>query len=146
MTILNIVIILFITLETSNILMLYFTPETRKGNGMGAFKAYDKSKSDPEIHRLVGYLVNWVAGTKLIFIILLIVILVFAGDRVKLYALGALILSVASFYWRLYPMIRKMDGNGEIEPKGYSRTLAMMIGVFIAAFIIAAVFGARYVF
>lgn len=47
--------------------MLYFTPGTHRGNGLGVFNAYEKSKSDSEVHSLVKYLINWVAGTKLIF-------------------------------------------------------------------------------
>ena len=44
MDILSIVLIVFGILELSNVLMLYLTPETRRGNGMGVFKAYEKSK------------------------------------------------------------------------------------------------------
>ena len=44
MDILSIVLIVFGILELSNVLMLYLTPETRRGNGMGMFKAYEKSK------------------------------------------------------------------------------------------------------
>jgi hypothetical protein len=58
MNILSIVIILFLILETLNVIMLYFTPGTRRGNGLGVFNAYEKSKSDPEVHALVKYLIN----------------------------------------------------------------------------------------
>ena len=71
MDILSIVILIFLLLETSNVIMLYFVPETKKGNGIGVFNAYEKSKNDPEVHALVKYLIIWVAGTKLIFIALL---------------------------------------------------------------------------
>lgn len=60
--------------------MHYFTPGTHRGNGLGVFNAYEKSKKDPEIHALVRYLINWVAGTKIIFIALLIVTLI-TGDN-----------------------------------------------------------------
>ncbi len=139
MNILSIVIILFMVLETMNILILYFAPGSRKGNAMGGFKTFDRIKADPEIHRLVMYLVNWVAGTKLIFIALLLVILIIGDERVQLYAVFALVISIASFYWRLYPLIRKMDKEGEIVPTGYSRTLALMIGGFIAVFAVAGI-------
>jgi hypothetical protein len=46
MTILTISIIAFLVLETLNVLMLYFTPGTRRGNGLGVFNAYEKSKAD----------------------------------------------------------------------------------------------------
>ncbi|MCP4422370.1 MAG: hypothetical protein GY805_37655 [Chloroflexi bacterium] len=75
MTILSIAIILFILLESLNVLTLYFNPGSQMGNGLGVFNAWEKSKSDPEMHQFVRYLVFWVAGAKLIFIALLIVIL-----------------------------------------------------------------------
>jgi hypothetical protein len=68
MKILSIAIIAFLVLEVLNVIMLYFTPGTSRGNGLGVFNAYEKSKADPEIHALVKYLINWVAGTKIIFI------------------------------------------------------------------------------
>lgn len=139
MNILTIAIIIFLFLETINVLMLYFTPGTRRGNGLGVFNAYEKSKENPELHVLVKYLVNWVAGTKIIFITLLIVILIFGDYSIKLYAVIALIFSIITFYWRLYPIIRNMDKAGQITPKGYSRTLAFMIAGFIAIFVMALV-------
>jgi len=131
---LTIAMIVFICLESLNVLMLYFTPGTKRGNGMGVFNAWEKSKEHKEIHELIRYLVFWVAGTKLIFIALLLVIII-TGERVtQLAAVGALILSILSFFWKLFPIIRKMDANGEIDPKGYSKTLGVMIGTFVAAF------------
>jgi len=137
MNILSIVIIAFALLETLNIFMLYFTPGTRRGNGMGVFNAYEKSKNDPEVYALVKYLINWVAGTKLIFITLLIVILITGSNTAKAYSVLALILSILTFYWRLYPAIRNMDRADQLSPRGYSRTLGIMIGSFIGVFIIA---------
>ena len=64
MNILSIAIIVFLVLETSNVIMLYFTPGTRMGNGMGVFDAYEKSKKDPEVHALLRYLINWVAFSQ----------------------------------------------------------------------------------
>lgn len=144
MVILNTALVLFIILESFNILLLYTRPESRIGNGMGAFKAFtpvalDDPSAPGDMKRMVRYLVNWVAGTKLIFITLLIVIAIFGDDRLKALSLVVLIPSVAIFYWRLYPLIRDMDSRGEIEPKGYSRTLAVMIAGFIAVFASAAV-------
>lgn len=139
MNIVSVVIIIFLVLETLNVIILYFTPGTGRGNGIGVFRAYEKSKENPEIHRLVQYLVNWIAGTKLIFIALLLVIL-FTGDRTtQFFGLIALILSVATFYWRLYPMIKSMDVDGLLSPRGYSRTLALMIAGFLVVFIAAAI-------
>ncbi len=109
MNILSIAILLFLVLEISNVIMLYFTPGTKKGNGLGVFNAYEKSKSDPEIHALIKYLVNWVAGSKLIFIALLIVIIFTADDNTIFFSVIVLILSILTFFWRLFPIIRNMD-------------------------------------
>jgi hypothetical protein len=132
--ILTIAMLVFVCLESLNVLMLYFTPGTKRGNGIGVFNAWEKSKEHKEIHELVRYLVFWVAGTKLIFIALLLVIII-TGERVtQLAAVGALILSILSFFWKLFPIIKRMDANGWIDPKGYSKTLGVMIGTFVAAF------------
>ncbi len=137
MTILTIAIIAFLVLETSNVLMLYFTPGTRRGNGLGVFNAYEKSKADAEVHALVKYLINWVAGTKLIFIALLIVILITGNNTTKLFSVAALILTIFTFFWRLYPAIKTMDSKDQISPKGYSKTLGWMILVFLIVFAVA---------
>jgi len=140
MNILSIAILLFLVLETLNVIMLYFTPGTKKGNGLGVFNAYEKSKKDPEVHALVKYLINWVAGTKLIFIALLIVIILTANDNTIFFSVIALILSILTFYWRLFPAIRNMDKKNEITPIGYSKTLGMMILIFIIVFASALIF------
>ena len=133
----KIVITLFIFLETGNIMMLYFMPDFNMGNGMGAFKAWAKSKEDPRFHDLASYLVNWVAGTKLIFIGLLVVLLFTADELTLLITAGVMAITISTFYWRLFPLIRKMDKDGQIEPAGYSRTLGWMILVFIIMFLVA---------
>lgn len=137
MDILSIVIIIFLILETSNVFMLYFMPQTRKGNGLGVFDAYEKSKENPEVHALVKYLINWIAGTKLIFIALLIVILFTGNPQTIFFSVLALILSILTFFWRLYPAIKSMDAANQITPKGYSKTLGYMIFGFIIVFSIA---------
>ena len=137
MNILSIAIIIFILLESLNVLTLYFQPGTRLGNGVGVFNAWEKSKADPEMHQFVRYLVNWVAGTKLIFIALLIVILLTAGEKTILLTAVAMIASIFSFFWRLFPGIKQADAAGQITPAGYSRTLGFMIAGFIGLFAIA---------
>ena len=133
----TIAIIIFIVLELTNIIMLYFFPATGKGNGIGVFNAYEKSKSDPEIHSFIRYMVAWVAGTKLIFVALLIVIILTGSRTTKLLSVAVLIPSIATFYWRLYPAIRRMDRQGELNPKGYSKILFWMIAVLILSFLTA---------
>jgi len=137
MNLLTIVTIGFLILESTNVIALYFFPGTKYANAIGVFKAWEKSKADPEIHDFVKYLVNWVAGTKLILISLLIVILIVADDRTLVFAGIALVISIASFFWRLFPLIRKMDKAGQIEPEKYSAVLGWMIGAFILVFLVA---------
>ena len=137
MSVLSLAILIFIILESLNIVTLYFNPDATRGNGPGVFKAWEKSKADPEMHQFVRYLVFWVAGVKLIFIALLLVILFTASEQTKLISLIALIISVASYYWRLHPIIRALDERGQIKPEGYSRTLGIMIIAFMALFVFA---------
>ena len=139
MTIIEIVIIGFVLLELTNILMLYFAPGSKNANAVGIFSAWEKSKQYPEIHDFVKYLVYWVAGSKLIFILLLIVIFIFADPHTQRFIVLALIIAILSFYWRLFPLIRKMDQRGNIEPKNYSIVLGILIFVFLAVFSIAAI-------
>jgi hypothetical protein len=138
MTIIQIAISGFILLELSNVVALYFAPGSKYANAVGVFSAWEKSKQYPEIHDLVKYLVYWVAGTKLIFLLLLTVIIIFADTETQRISVMALVIAILSFYWRLFPLIRKMDQNGQVEPKNYSVVLGVMIFVFVAVFLIAA--------
>ena len=137
MTPLTIIIIAFLALEATNVLALYFFPDSKLANSVGIFKAWEKSKGDPEIHDFVKYLVNWVAGTKLIFLLLLIVILATAQAQTLLFTGGAMVIAISSFFWRLFPLVRKMDRDGQIEPKNYSAMLGWMILVFVGVFLVA---------
>jgi hypothetical protein len=136
---LTIVTIGFLLLETTNVLTLYFFPGSKYANGVGVFKAWEKSKQDPELHDFVKYLVNWIAGTKLIFILLLIVMLATASKQTLFLTCVAMVISIASFFWRLFPLIHKMDRENQIEPKNYSSVLGWMILAFIVFFLIALV-------
>jgi len=135
MDILQIGILIFTTIEAGNIMLLYFMPGSRLGNGVGVFNAWEESKENPKFHEFATYLVNWVAGAKLIFIMMAIVVIIFGNHLTQLFTVVALILSILSFYWRLYPAIIKMDKKGEITPKGYSKTLGIMITSFVIGFI-----------
>lgn len=141
MNILQIGILVFTIIEVGNVMLLYFMPESRMGNGVGVFNAWEESKEMPKIHEFAKYLVNWVAGAKLIFIMMAIVVIIFGNHLTQLFTVVALILSILSFYWRLFPAIIKMDKKGEITPKGYSKTLGLMITAFIAGFVIVLVIG-----
>jgi len=135
----KIVILAFIVLELSNVFALYLTPGSKYANAVGVFTAWEKSKQDPEIHDFIRYLVYWVAGAKLIFLFLLAVIIIFADLNSQRMSLLALAIATASFYWKLFPLIRKMDKAGQIKPKNYSILLGVMIFLFIIVFLTALV-------
>ena len=137
MSMISVVIIGFIVLEANNVIALYFSPGSKYANSVGVFKAWEKSKQEPEIHDFVKYLVNWVAGTKLIFLLLLVVILFTADAQGLFYAGVALVISISSFFWRLFPLIRKIDREDQIEPKNYSAILGLMISIFVLIFLVA---------
>jgi len=137
MNIIAVVIVGFIILEATNVIALYFFPGSKYANSVGVFKAWEKSKQDPEIHNFVKYLVYWVAGTKLIFILLLLVILYTAEDQTLILTGVALVISISSFFWRLFPLIRKMDRDEQIDPKNYSAVLGWMILAFVLVFVVA---------
>ena len=137
MNLLTNIIIGFLILEAINVATLYFAPGSKLANGVGVFKAWEESKQYPDIHNFIKYLVNWVAGAKLIFIFLLIVVLYFGDHNTLIYAAVALFASILSFFWRLFPLIRQMDQNAQIEPKNYSIGLAGMILGFVIVFFTA---------
>ncbi len=137
MTLIKTVILIFISLELANVTALYFAPGSKLANAVGIFKAWEKSKKHPDIHDFIKYLVNWVAGAKLIFLLLLAVIVLYADIDTQRMSLLALAIATASFYWRLFPLIKKMDKAGEIDPPKYSTILGVMIFVFIAVFLVA---------
>ena len=96
MSLIAIAISAFIFLEFLNLIILYFAPQSKKGNGIGVFKAYEKPKEVPEVHATLSN--KLLAGTKLIFITLLIVVLFKDDFNVLLLSLLAFILSISTFY------------------------------------------------
>lgn len=136
MNLLQIGISIFVFIEILNVMMLYFMPESKMGNGVGVFNDYLKLKDDKEVNDFVGYLINWVAGAKLIFIMIGIVVVIFGNYSTQLFTVLALIISILSFYWRLFPTIKKLDKKGKISPKGYFKTLNYMILSFVIGFTI----------
>ncbi|MGV8981612.1 hypothetical protein [Clostridium sp.] len=139
MVILNMAITVFVIMETANILILYFAPDSKLGNGVAVFNPWFKAKEDESSELFARYMTNWVAGTKLIFIVLLLVILFVGNETTKLFAVFAMILSIATYYFRLHPIIKRLDTMGEITPKGYSKTLFYMITGFMLMFSLAVI-------
>jgi len=137
MDILSISIIVFIFMETANVLILYFTPDSRLGNGVAVFNAWEQVKKDESLRLFAHYMVYWVAGTKLIFIVLLLVVLITGTEMTRLYSVTVMIFSIATYFWKLHPIIKRLDKMGEITPKGYSRTLGRMITGFLVMFSLA---------
>lgn len=140
MEILDISIILFCMMEVSNVIILYFKPEFKYGNGVSVFKHYEESKKDELLHLFIKYMKNWVAGTKLIFIMLLMSVVFIGDEKMKIVANVMMIISIASYYFGLKPIISKLDENDKIKPKGYSKTLNKMITIFILMFSLALIF------
>lgn len=137
----KIVLLVFILLEFSNVVALYFFPGSKRANAVGVFSAWEKSKQFPEIHDLMRYLVYWVAGTKLIFLFLLGLIVVFADVNLQRWSLAALGLATLTFYWRMFPLARNMDQNDQVRPKKYSLVLGGMILTMSVLFFTAALIG-----
>jgi hypothetical protein len=65
------------------------------------------------------------------------VILFTTGESTQLLTVVAMIASISSFFWRLFPTIKSLDKAGHITPPGYSKTLAIMIVSFMGLFAIA---------
>ncbi len=134
MNILDIAMLVFIFLETLNVIVLYFTPNSKRGNGVAMFDEWEKSKEDENSHLFARYMTYWVAGTKLIFILLVLVIVISGNEILKVHTVVALILSIATYFWKLHPIIKKLDKRGQITPKGYSKMLGITISSFIIMF------------
>lgn len=137
MGILELAILAFIIMESLNVAILYFWPNSRKGNGVAVFDDWHESQKDPRLGLFTRYLAYWVAGCKLIFIVLLAVVLAVGNTPTKVWAVVAMILSIASYYWKLGPIIRKLDRMGAITPKGYARVLDGLIAGFLLMFTVA---------
>jgi hypothetical protein len=133
------VMIGFLLLEISNVFVLFFRPDSRQVHGMGMFPAWEKLKSDPDIHNLMRYLTIWVAGSKLILVALFIVMLIWGDKQLITIAGFALVISMLPFYFGLFPAIKKIDKNDQVVPKGFSMRLGFTITVLILALLIGSI-------
>ena len=139
MTFLIIVIIGFLLLEISNVIVLFFIPDSKQVHGMGMFPAWEKSKSDPDVHSLMRYLAIWVAGSKLIIVALLIVLLIWGNKQLITLGGFALVISMSPFYFGLFPAMQKIDKNNQVDPKGFSVRLGFTITVLVLALLIGSI-------
>lgn len=137
MSILDGAIIFFVLMELTNVIVLYFKPQFPYANGIAVFDSYEESKKDEAMYLFTRYLKNWVANVKLIFIVLLLVIVAFGDETLKIASVIVLIASIFVYYISLHPLIKKLDNMGKISPKGYSKWLFLMITGFIAIFSVA---------
>ncbi len=137
MDILSISIIIFCILESLNVIILYFKPTSKIGNGVGVFNILEDIKNDTPLNLFIHYLIYWVAGVKLIFIFLLMVIVFTGSELTKLFTVIFMILSISTYFIKLHPIIKNLDELGKITPKGYSKTLKNMILGFLSLFTIA---------
>lgn len=121
-------------MELGNVLILYFMPDSRLGNGVAVFDSWNYVKEDKTLNLFSHYMAYLVAGVKLIFIFLLVVVLLTGTEVTRVWSVVAMILSIATYFWKLHPIIKKLDQMGKITPKGYSKTLGLMITVFLIMF------------
>ena len=142
MTLLTAVVAVFLFVETANVAALYFNTGSHRFNALGVFRAWESSKTDPDVHDLVRYLAYWVAGTKLISLLLLLTILVYGDDRMKVIATAATAIAIVTYYWRLAPLARGIDGRSQLTVPGYSRVLTFMVSGLLAALVIGVAVGA----
>ena len=57
----------------------------------------------------------------------LITVFLFTIPKQKLvYFAMVMVITIASFFWRLYPMIRSTDIAGQLNPRGRARKLGTM--------------------
>lgn len=139
MDILSIAIIIFCIMELGNVFILYFMPDSKLGNGVAVFDTWRDAKTDKAMDLFAHYMAYWIAGVKLIFIFLLMVVVITGSETTKLWAVAAMILSIATYFWKLHPIIRELDAMGKISPKGYSKVLGLMIGGFLIMFSVAVI-------
>lgn len=127
MSAIQVSLIVIMAVEVLSVLELYFLQDRCIFNGVAMFKICVLAREDPDLFGMVRYLVNWIAGVKLIVIGLLGVIVLTAPENTILYAAISLVITIASFFWRMFPAVRKFDDAGLIEPAGRARMLGWMV-------------------
>lgn len=72
--------------------------------------------------------------SKINFYILTIVVLIIGTELTRIWVVVVIILSIATYFWKLHPIIKRLDKMGKITPEGYSKTLGVMIMGFLIMF------------
>lgn len=135
--ILDVAILIFIVLELSNVIIMYFKPDFKYGNSMSVFNEWSLSKNEEKRYLFNKYMINWVANCKLIFILLLFVIMILGSVELKEISVAATVLSIGIYFITLSPIIKVLDHLNMIKHKGYSRKLNIMISGFMIMFVVA---------
>lgn len=52
MSLVEVFLSVFLVLELLNVFTLYFQPQSKRGNGIGVFVAWEKRTQDPQVQRL----------------------------------------------------------------------------------------------
>lgn len=118
---------IFCITESLNILELYFEPDRDVFHGVSFFTGWEKSKENEECNLLLQYFVNWVAGVKLIVVMVLGVLIFMASDRVLITVGIVLVIAIASFYWKMFPLLKEMTAKGYVIPKNRGEQLTLML-------------------
>lgn len=134
MDILSITIIIFCIMEFSNVVVLYFFTDYKIANSVAFFDTWDKIKKEEDTKLFGYYMVYWVAGVKLIFIFLLLIIAFLGSELLKIFAIISMILSISTYFFKLHHIIKKLDEMNKITPKNYSKILDNMIIIFLLMF------------
>jgi hypothetical protein len=127
MSAIQVSLVAIMVVEILSVLELYFLQDRCIFNGVAMFKVCVLTRKDPELFGMVRYLVNWIAGVKLIVIGLLGVIVFTSPENTIMYAAISLVITIASFFWRMFPAVRLFDDAGLIEPAGRARVLGWMV-------------------
>jgi hypothetical protein len=138
MSAIQVTLLVIMAVEILSVMELYFMQDRCIFNGVAMFKVCEVARKDPDLFGLVRYLVNWVAGIKLIVIGLVAVIVFTAPEQTILLAAISMVFTIASFFWRMFPMSRFFDEMGQIEPKGRSKMLGAMV-VGLEVFLVASI-------
>ena len=99
--------LVFAIIEILNMLELYFMQDNCMFNGICLFSGWEKS------------------------------VLIFTAPKQTLILSAiSMVITIGSFYWRMYPMICKADDAGQIKRKGRSRLLGTMVAGLQFSFIV----------
>lgn len=91
-------------MEFANVIILYFKPNSKLGNGVAVFDSWNDIKEDESLDLFGHYMAYWFARVKLIFIFLLLVVLFTGSEMTKIFAVVAMNLSIATYFWKLHPI------------------------------------------